>query len=263
MLIRALKNHFFKKTQETGLGFEEEYNPNLRSNPNFLTDPNKISKLLEEIEKVSPLCTITVNGSKEEFSSSILDIQTNKKQIILDELFPQHGNNLLDNKKLLKLSAYFNGIHLAFTLNKIQFGSSRDISYYKADFPERIYYPQRRKSPRIEIKSVHIPFSGIAKKNNTSLGGHVFDLSRNGISINLSDNRARLKRGDTIRNCSITLEGYHLEFDLTVRFAKKVSSLHAQTNIGGYFENISNKSQNKLIYFITTLEREGIRKQKT
>jgi len=204
-----------------------------------------------------------IDGSEEEFSSSILDIQTAKKSILLDELTPQHGNKLICKKKTIKLSTYFNGIHLAFKLNKIQFGSTHGIVYYKADFPERIYYPQRRKSHRIEIKSLRISFSGIANKNDASIGGYLFDLSRGGIGIKLQDNRTRLQRVDYLKNCRFTLDDHCMEFDLIVRFAKRISPTNPQTIIGGYFENTPPRSQNKLSYFITALEREEIRKQKT
>ncbi len=262
-MFRVLKKFFIVDSQKTGLSTKEEFESNLRSNPNFLTAPHKITKLLQDIEKASPLCTIVIDDSKEEFSSSILNIQTAKKLILLDELTPQHGNKLVREKKTIKLSTYFNGIHLAFKLNKIQFGSAQGIVYYKADFPERIYYPQRRKSHRIEIKSLRIPFSGIANKNDASIGGHVFDLSRGGIGIKLSDSRVRLQRGDILKNCRFTLDDYCMEFDLIVRFAKRIGSTDPQTIIGGYFENTPPKSLNKLSYFITALEREEIRKQKT
>lgn len=259
----AIIKIFVKNNQKSNSSFEGKIRANIGSNPNFLTDPYKIKKLLQELEKQSPLCTITIAGSKEEFSSSILDVETTAKIIILDELFPQHGNTLIDDQKKIKLSTHYNGIHLAFNLSNIQFGSADDITYYKVDFPTRIYYPQRRKGHRISLQSAHIIFSGIATKNNTSMGGYVFDLSRGGISITLSDDRARIRRGDTIKNCSIRLNDYNMSFDLSVRCVKKIGSLRRQTNIGGYFENISSKSQNKLSYFITSLEREELKKQKT
>ncbi len=261
-MLRVLKKLFINH-QRTDLDGQEEFKRNPHTNPNFVTSTPKITRLLQNIEKVSHLCTISFEGTEEKFSSSILDIQAEKQLIILDELTPQHGNHLISEKKTIKLSTYFNGIHLAFNLNKIQLDSSHGIIYYKANFPERIYYPQRRKSPRITIKSLRIPFSGIAKKNNVSIGGHIFDLSRGGIGIKLPNNRARLQRGDTIKNCRFTLDDYCMEFDLIVRFAKRVTPTDPQAIIGGYFENISNKNQNKLSYFVTALERKDIRKQKT
>lgn len=262
-MLKTLKKLLGAEQNNTQSDKEAIYRPNLPTNPNFVTEPHKIAKLLQDIEATSPLCTITFEGLKEEFSSSILTVNSLENQLILDELLPDRGNAILHRTKSLKLSTHFNGIHLAFKLDNIRQGSSQGMAYYKAGFPERIYYPQRRKAPRIEITSIYIPFAGIASKNNISIGGSVFDISRSGIGIKLPDNRSRIQRGDVIKKCSITLEDdYCLEFDLAVRFVKRAGAGNPQTNIGGHFENLSSKSQNKLSYFIASLERQEIRKQK-
>lgn len=262
-MLKTLKKLLGTEKNTVRSEAEAIYHPKLPSNPNFVTEPHKIAKLLQDIEATSPLCTITFDGMKEEFSSSILTVNTLENQLILDELLPAQGNTILQRKKSLKLSTHFNGIHLAFKLGNVKTGSSQGMAYYKADFPNRIYYPQRRKAPRIEITTIYIPFTGIASKNNISIGGSVFDISRSGIGIKLPDNRSRIQRGDVIKKCNITLDDYTLEFDLAVRFVKRIGAGNPQTNIGGNFENLSTKSQNKLSYFLASLERQEIRKQKS
>ena len=132
-------------------------------NPNFLTDPEKIVKLLSDIEASSPLCTIQVEGSGEEYSSSILGVKPEKNAIILDELVPKEGNAVLQRSKALKLLAFHKGIHLSFNLTGIEVGFSRGITYYKGLIPERIYYPQRWRAARIVMSSIDIGFSGVAQ----------------------------------------------------------------------------------------------------
>lgn len=232
------------------------------SNPNFLTDPDKINKLLKDIEDASPLCIITIEGCEEEFSSSILDVQVENGQIILDELLPKSGDELLKIKHELKLSTIFNGIRLAFKLSDIKIGTSRGISYYKSAIPKKIYYPQRRSSPRIQLTSLNIPFTGISKNRKTTVGGYIFDISRGGIAIITQSNRARIQRGDTIHHCRINIDGTSIDFDLNVRFVKTTNQGSGKTQIGGHYENISAKKLLKLEHFIVTLEREEIRKRK-
>jgi c-di-GMP-binding flagellar brake protein YcgR len=231
-------------------------------NPNFITDPDKIINLLSEIETSSPLCTIQLNDTTD-YNSSILGIKTDKNLIILDELIPKEGNAELQNCKSLKLSTFHKGIHLSFTLTGIEMGYSRGITYYKAALPDRIFYPQRRRSPRIEISSIDIPFSGVSERTGISVSGYLFDLSRGGAGIDLPVNRARIQRGDKIKNCQISFDEYQMDFDLSVRFVKPTSINSSKVQIGGFFENLSSKSHSKLSYFITSLERVEIRKQKT
>ncbi|OQW78509.1 MAG: pilus assembly protein PilZ [Proteobacteria bacterium ST_bin11] len=258
-MLRKLK-HLFSKPLSTESAQDDDDELLSFENPNFITDPDRISKLLGEIENSSPLCTVQTEG--EDFSSSILAVKLDKKVIILDELMPKHGNDFLLINRSLKLSTFHKGIHLSFNLTGIEIGHSRGINYYKAPFPERVFYPQRRRTPRLEISSIDIPFSGVVQRTGISVGGSLFDLSRGGAGITVPINRARVQRGDIVKNCQITFEDYVMDFDLSVRFVKPVSAASAKVQIGGLFENLSSKSQSKLSYFITSLERVEIRKQK-
>ena len=255
-MLRKIKNIFSKKEKQ------EESNSESSTNPNFLTDPTVINKLLKDIEETSPLCTISFEGTTEEFSSSILDVQLKNGQIILDEFVPKHGNEVLLTKKEFKLSTVFKGIHLAFKLSKIKTCESRGIAYYKAAIPDRIYYPQRRSAPRIEISTLNIPFSGVSDRTKSTVDGYIYDLSRDGIGIVTNNNRAKIQRGETINNCLITIDNFRINFDLIIRFVKTSQQGSSKILIGGYFENIPSNKLNKLDHFFTTLEREEIRKKR-
>ena len=257
-MLRTIKDFFKKKEAPSS---SDTYDPKHATNPNFLTDPDQIISLLKDIEQASPLCNIHIEGITEEFGSSILDVQFDNKQIILDELFPKYGNNLITDKKI-KLSTIHNGIRLTLMLSDITSGSSRGIVYYKSAIPNRIYYPQRRTTPRIQLSALNIQFSGVSDRTKSSVGGHIFDLSRRGIGIAIPNNRARIQLSDAIKNCRITLDDHSINFDLTIRFVKTTNQKTGKTQIGGYFDNLTSKSQNKLEHFVATLEREEIRKRK-
>jgi c-di-GMP-binding flagellar brake protein YcgR len=261
-MFDKLKSLFSKHEENTQTTTENDDELSPFENPNFITDLDKINTLLTEIETSSPLCTVNIDGVDTEYSTSILGIKVDKNLIILDELIPKEGNDELQNKKSLKLSTFHKGIHLSFNLSDIETGSSRGIEYYKASLPEKIFYPQRRRSPRIEISSIDIPFSGVSERTGISVSGYLFDLSRGGAGIDMPINRARVQRGDVIKNCKISFEDYVMDFDFSVRFVKPVSINSSKIQIGGFFENLSSKSQSKLSYFITSLERVEIRKQK-
>jgi len=261
-MIGTLKT-LFKKEEITLPSVEqEEYQHEPSANPNFLTDRKKIEQLLKNIEEDSPLCTIIFENSNEKYSSSILEVQLENNQIILDELFPSYGNHLMVKEPKLKLSTIHKGINLAFQLKNIDTGSSGGIVYYKSNIPDRIYYPQRRSSPRMQITLLNIPFSGISQRTQTSMGGLVFDLSRNGVGITSPNNNARFQRGDLLRDCSITLNKQTIYFDLIVRFVKKSNQGTRKTQVGGYFENIDSQNRNKIERFVAATEREEIRNRK-
>lgn len=259
-MFNKLKSLFTK--EETDQINEDEDDLEFLENPNFITDKFKIINLLSDIEAHAPLCTIHVEGTAQTYNSSILGIKPDKNLILLDELVPKEGNIKLQHCKALKLSTFHKGIHLSLNLSHIEIGHSRGITYYKAPLPKRIFYPQRRRAPRIEISSIEIAFSGLSERTGLSVNGYLFDLSRGGAGVELPQNRARVQRGDKIKNCQIVFEDYAMDFDFSVRFVKQPAPNSPRVQIGGLFENVSNKSQTKLSYFIASLERVEIRKQK-
>lgn len=261
-MFGVLKRIFSRQGPATDLS-DEEFRPDIPKNPNFVTDPENILKLLQDINQNTPLCTITFDNTTEQFTSTILEIHAQKKQIIFDELTPAHGNHILIESNSLKLSTLLKGIHLAFNLQQVTAGSARGIAYYKAGFPERVYYPQKRLTLRIKTQSANIPFQGMSTRTQLSVGGYLFDLSRGGIGIVIPNNRARIQRGEKLSNCRFTLpDGYVVAFDLIIRFTRPGSQNNPKTKLGGYFGNLSSRDRNKLEHYVTVLERESIRKQK-
>ncbi|WP_431067581.1 flagellar brake protein [Methylotuvimicrobium sp.] len=250
-LRQLFVQHKTKHPQEIGISNNDD-------NPNFLTDPDQIIKLINAIAASPHLCTITFSGSKKPFTTSIIALQPDKGYLVLDELRPHKGNELLHKKRVLKLSTFLNGVHLAFLLHIIDSAPF----HYKASIPKRIYYPQRRTAPRIFIRSTALKFRTTSCLSSTSLSGTVFDISRNGACINITDNRKlAIARGDVIKDCFIELPNeLTLRFDLSIRFTK--TNRKNKTRIGGYFVNLPPQNQKKLDNFIAKLEREIIRNQR-
>lgn len=231
-------------------------------NPNFVTESDKIINIIGSIAAAPHLCTISFSGSRKPFSTSILDFQPYQGYLILDEIRPPKGNDILRKRQSLKLSTFLNGVHLAFKLRIIDRIDNQGSSNYKAALPDRIYYPQRRTAPRIFIHSTELKFHSYFPEKQITLTGNVFDLSRSGACINFSNTHDLIiERGDVIKDCGIDLPGvFSVTFDFSVRFAK--INRANKTQIGGYFVNITSKSQKKLDSFIARLEREIIRNQR-
>ncbi len=260
LMFKTIKKIFLPDPPHASTRQNNDQKPT-RGNPNFLTDLYRINKLLLNLVEHPQLCTVTFEDKKQSFSTSILEINPETKTIILDEMHPAQGNDLLKQQTKGKLSTHLDGIHLAFILEQPSEFNYQGIKAYRIKYPKRIYYPQRRNSPRVRIKSLHIPFAGICHRNQASAGGVVYDLSRTGAGLTLTNNHARIQRGDRIKNCHIHIDDHRLHFDLNIGFAKK--DRHGKTNIGGFFENLSNRDQNKLSTFVAQLERKHIRTNKT
>ncbi|MGR9073383.1 MAG: flagellar brake protein [Gammaproteobacteria bacterium] len=263
-MFDTLKKLFSSKKQryeplEEDSGFE----PDFPDNPNFVEEKGKVVRLLKDVASEISLCTIEIEDFDGKYTSSILDAQEEKNAFVLDELTPYDGNKYLLFKDKFKLSTRLRGIPLSFYAESIESGVSNEIAYYKVKLPDKIYYPQRRMAPRVTFDALQIAFHGISSKNQITVAGHVLDISRGGIGIRLSDNRARAQRGEKLINCSIRLPGnFEVNFDLEIRSIKTTTGSNSIVKIGGYFKNLSSKTEKKLGHFLTSLEREEIRKRR-
>jgi len=258
-MLTLIKKIFSKKTVT-----EETDTSELNHNPNFVTDPSKIIHLLSAIEANTAFCTIEIKNSDETYTSHIIEVQAAKQQFLLDELVPDSGNALLKQCKELKLTTHLNNIHLSIAITDISSAESLGERYFKAPLPERIYYPQRRSSPRITTSAYNLTFQGISNRTNFTVGGIVCDISRNGIGLIINSSNSRLMRGDLLKNCTLTLPNEaSIHFDLLIRSSKLYSNSQTKLFIGGHFEQLkSTKEQNQLEQFFALAERSQIRLKK-
>ncbi|MCF7970643.1 MAG: flagellar brake protein [Methylococcaceae bacterium] len=258
-MFTLIKKIFSKKTASNDADTSE-----LNENPNFVTDPAKIIQLLCAIEAKTAFCTIELNNSDETYTSHIIEVQATKQQILLDALVPDSGNALLKQCKALKLTTFLNNIHLSISITDISPTAPHGEPYFKAPLPKRIYYPQRRASPRIVISAYNLTFQGISNRTNFTVGGIVSDLSRSGIGLIINSSNSRLIRGDQLNNCTLTLPNdVSIHFDLLIRSSKPYSNSQTKLLIGGHFNQLkSTKEQNQLEQFFALAERSQIRQKK-
>lgn len=232
---------------------------NVNANPKFVTHPDKIASILCAIQNQNCLCTLSLQGQKKVLLTSIIEVNKEQNLLILDEINSADLGTFLQSANKIKLSTYLNGVHLAFllTLTAVNKPGSESL-HFSSLLPDRIYYPQRRNSPRLVTDTLTITFP--AAKNKFLVRGEVIDISRGGMSFRLTAEENSIQTGDTLRNCHLNLPiGYEMVFILIIRSVKTERNT---VYIGGYFVNLSPQCKNKLDIFIATLEREIIRKRK-
>lgn len=261
-MLGSLRKLFTQGPRPNSLSLAEDSNlAELAHNPNFITNPDRIVKLLHQVMDAPPLCSVSLNNSSEKFYTSILDIQTENNMLIIDKISPAYGNSAFLAAGDLKLTGLINGVQVSCKLKLLDPEPSGKIEHFKVQLPSYLFHPQLRTSPRIPTDSTSINFQGTIKGSNRVLKGYVTDFSRGGISINCTSFMGNLNRGDTISDCQINLANdVMLVFNLSVRTLKKVNHLGQQRQIGGYFHNLSAHDQKIMDRYISALEREHIRK---
>lgn len=266
-MLHKIRQFFsFRKASDDAPEIVEDSEQNLDypvENPNFVSQRAKVIKLLQQLANAPHRCTATLEDADEIFTTTLLDVRENDGALILDTLNSSFGNNLLLTHKSAKLSTYLNKVPVTFTLDQVSAVQQDASVYFKAPLPSRVYYPQRRSSPRINVPTANLGFQGMLSDTGMTVGGYVSDLSRQGLAVYFNDERHTIHRGDRLEHCLIDLPGgQQISFDVSVRFLKRQNPGSPKKQIGGLFENMAVQSQNALERYICALEREQIRKQR-
>ena len=223
----------------------------------------EISSLLGKLAKNHTLLSILVNGSTKMFGSMILEVNDEKRYLVLDELYPRNELNksLLNTK--LSVETQLEGIEVRFTTNVEAIAEREEIEYYKVSYPAFVFHHQRRSSFRVNIGvSDSIPIA-LSTEDDILLHAELRDISQGGVSARISSPSANiLSVGDEIPTCVIhTPEGKKIVSSLEVARIEDSSNSQA-VRIGARFIHISGTDRHELSRLIAKLDRENVKKLK-
>lgn len=225
-----------------------------------ITHPPQIAGLLRRILDNRVLLRVQVPGYPGIFNSLLLQVNTDQKFIILDELNPAAGHQLAQQAGRLQIHCQSHGVEISFGCD-IETGRDRaGISYYRAPLPPLLNYLQRRMNYRVRVVldkeiPVHLQLDA-----DTAVEGQLFDLSLGGVGINLASD-VNLERGQLLDRCAIRLPtGDALQMQLEIRFIQ-VDDRRPTQRIGARFVDLVPQQENALRRLVTHLEREMLRRK--
>lgn len=224
---------------------------------------SEISSLLTRLSKNHTLLSILVNGSSKMFGSMILEVNEDKRYLVLDELYPRNEfkNSLLNTK--LSIATQLDGIEIRFTVNVEAIADRDDIDYYRVSYPAFIYHHQRRTSFRANAGlSDSMPIA-LSTQNDVLLHAELRDISLGGVSARINSPTADLLAvGDEIPTCIIHIsDGKKIVSSLEIARIEDATSTHS-VRIGARFIHISATDRHELSKLIAKLDRENIKKLK-
>jgi c-di-GMP-binding flagellar brake protein YcgR len=225
-----------------------------------LTDPVQIGALLKKVKDSRTLIQVTVPGRSAEYNSALLDINREQGYLLLDELTPPDGHQLLREQGRLTVVIRLRGVSMRFTSNVLEIGGQAGIAFYRVEFPRQLYYLQRRAYYRVKLgMGLLVPLS-ITYEVSQSLEGYLDDISVGGIGAELKQHLP-FNRGDLLPACAIQLpSGEKVDCEMEVRF---ISQDDAQNkfHLGARFINLDRPRQSKLKRFVAETERELLRRK--
>ncbi len=219
-------------------------------------NPKQINLLLTHAYETHALLLAYFKDHSEQFTTALLGVYPKHGFIVLDELSPKQGHDLLLEKKECKVTGKLDGVDLRFSTRLIEARSKAGIAFYKVTIPETVLYRQRREDFRISTGAQSIPFHGYRGQGyQQALRGSVVDISRNGMGIVLDDT-INLFPGDLLPACTVTLPDKE-----QILFSLEARSVHQNRHrgtcrIGGRFAEIDQRSRRKIVHLLKKLERQ-------
>lgn len=233
-----------------------------------ITNAAQIIGILKKIHKRRAMLSISLvgatSGAEKPYSSAILEIKSDGTHghIIIDELTPKEGHDLLLKAGKLKARLQLDGITISFTTTLESSGSDAGIAFYTLAIPREIDSLQQRAHHRVRTSLAKPLTVDLTHADETVFQGEVYDLSVGGLSIKLksdSGGATTLKPTDILA-CSFTLPPRE-----EIICKLEVRSIHAtnQKNfirIGVRFSNLPGTVQRLIQRYITSVEREQLKK---
>ena len=223
-----------------------------------ITDPAKILRLLKRFTKRYTPLTVQVPNHEEFYTSCILDIDG--KYILLDELLPSTGNELLVTERALLLTGKIDGIviQLFTTLQRVD-DKDKMLTYYM-NIPSLLEYQQRRQTYRASIPITRKLPVIIEDNNGIMLKGELRNLSHGGAGMILLSDKT-IMENQRLYKCTIELpDGMQIYCTAELRFSKNIASRDKQY-IGVQFVALLPMQSRLIGRSISELERELIRKR--
>jgi len=228
-----------------------------------VTRRSSITRLLQLIERRQVLLNVQWPGEQQRYATALLGIYPEHGFIVLDELNPRDGHDKLVERGELTAVGRLEGVSVKLTTRLLEMRSKDGVAFYKAAFPEQIYYLQRRESHRVSLVGLPTPFQGQLDRSGDTqtVTGSVGDLSAEGVGL-LLDGDVRLQVGETLNRCRIRLpQSGNVSFDLEVRFAAYLPARQL-TRIGARLLNVDKFSRHGIEATIARLERDLARRKR-
>jgi c-di-GMP-binding flagellar brake protein YcgR len=223
----------------------------------------EINSLLGKLLKYHSLLSIRIDDNPRTFGSMILEMHSEKRLLVLDELYPRNElkKSILKNK--LSIEAQHEGIEIQFKVQVEAIAEKDEIEYYRVSYPDNVFHFQRRTSYRVNVGiSDSVPVA-LSTENDILLHAELRDISLGGVSARINSPTTEvLAVGDEIPTCIIHMpNGRKIVSSLEIARIDEGTTSQS-IRIGARFIHIAAADRQELSKLIARLDRENIKKIK-
>jgi c-di-GMP-binding flagellar brake protein YcgR len=230
-------------------------------NTTIIREAARIRRLLNDLKDAKALVTVSVPGAGELFNSAILGVKAGPEgPVLLDELKPSHGHELLLGARRLQVQGRLEGLSVRFETELLSSGVAKGLAFYRVRLPEELEHDQKRQYYRVRVGlNLKLPVV-VLDQADLTLDGELRDISVGGIGAAFTPG-VPIESGMAIEACWIDLPGGEsVSCGLKVRHTE-VDTPHRELHVGASFVGLTPAQERVVQRCIHTLEREEIRRK--
>lgn len=228
-----------------------------------LTQADEIASLLKKIYSHHSLLTVSLDSSEACYGSTIIEINNDEHYIVVDELYPTDGHNLIKVDTKISVSAHHAGAFVNFSGTIEAIGSNEDAAYYKIGIPKEVEFHQRRNTYRVATSISDPIVVNLLNEEDVLISAELRDISLGGVCLRMKDlPHIQIRDGEHIPTCLIKIsDDRKILSSINICHVERIKET-GSLRIGAEFASISNFDQRELEHLIATLDREIIKKIK-
>ncbi|MCP4127294.1 MAG: flagellar brake protein [Gammaproteobacteria bacterium] len=223
---------------------------------NFLvTDKKQIEILLSQAGKKKIFLAIHIGKPRQMFNTMLLDVCPERNCIVLDELFPNEGHEILMGQSSVEIVGLLDGVDVRFEALFEGAEEKSGINCYRFKMPEAIYFCQQRDAYRISLAGVNIAFhANTGGSTPGTVHGHLLNISLGGVRI-IFHHKVPFSRGNILDECSMTLPGKGvIIFSLLVEYVN--NSQDDEMVLGGHYHMLPKAEGILIKEYVTEMMRK-------
>lgn len=229
--------------------------------PKVLNTPVEIVANLRLLQQNHDPLIITFHERNQRFQSYVIDVDREKKTVILDEMIPHDGERFLLNGETFRIEAFHEGVRVAWECTQdVRITEHEGARCYLSPLPTEVHYHQRRNAFRAPLKQselIKVQLAGDKLRN--ALAGQLLDISATGCKLRFPGNVSNsLQAGQVYERFTVQLPFGAMTAALELRHAQYEEKLDI-TFVGARFHRMSGLEQRQIERFVYQLQREARR----
>lgn len=224
---------------------------------NLLTEPEDIYGALRRLLFVGKPVNIHIDGVEQVYTTLITSTDLKSRSFFMERISPDKGNDYIREGKRFEIHSDKNtGVHIKFRLTgRLMYQPQKE--QYRAEFPDSIYYLQRRAAYRAAIQGSHQIYLHLQMSDEQGdLTGQLLDISSTGFKAIINGNVK--KRIEEQRHFSVARLRFDRKHNVVCRIQAQHTDLDSQGNtiVGFAFKSVSGAAERYINRLITELQWE-------